>query len=1021
MIQEEFRETKLNEFILDDTPRAIRDRYAALVEKAQNGYYGELDNVVVIDTETTGISFAHDQLTQIAAARLVNGEITDWYVSFVNPGKPIPENIAHLTNIHDEDVCDAPKPSDACAELAEFVGDSPLVAHNAKFDYTFCTKYAGGEPLKNNIWIDSLDLTRIALPRLRSHRLIDLVQSFGAPESTHRADDDVRALCFVYRILLAAVESLPESLIAYISQLATKEEWPTVAVFEYFARKNENYSGEILLKDEKVSDEDSLKQSSFFVPQEKEYLAQTFNLKEMRKQSLSQIKFSSRRDAEAIVQDPDSSLQYPTADEIAEAFSKDGIIGSLYENYEQRDEQLAMSQAVRDAYEKSNNLVVEAGTGVGKSMAYLVPSALLAQKNDITIGIATKTNALLDQLIHKELPNLSTSLKKVTGKELTYAPLKGFAHYPCLRSVNRLVKNGAEMVDVYGETISQAPALAALLTFIEQSEYDDIDSMKIDYRAIPRSKFTISSHECLRSKCPFYGKLCFVHGARRKAEHSDIVVTNHALLFCDIAADGGLLPPIRYWIIDEAHGAEQEARRALSPEISADAILRLNKRLEFTSKQNVFNKAQLAAARSNDNSTLIAGLSAKAQADGQLFVDSAQEFVLHIKDLLYFDTQKKTKGYDRIELWLNDQVRNSEVFLKLSSYAQDLINKTEKVIKSAQELVVSLDDISEAAVSQRELSTIIYELKALVNALDLIFLNPSAAYAYAATLFKKKDKHYDTLQALMINVGHALDEKFYANTHSVVYASATLAIADSFETFENSLGLNTSEFSSCEKLMLPSSYDFDNQMIVYVVNDIPEPNSPGYIEALENLLLRLHIAQQGSMLTLFTNRKEMETCHRYVQEGLQETDLRVVCQKWGVSVKGLRDDFLQDEHLSLMALKSFWEGFDAPGATLRGVVIPKLPFSRPTDPLSCERAERDSQAWMHFVLPKAVIEVKQAAGRLIRKKDDYGSFILTDKRLLTKNYGKAFLQSLPSKTIRVVSSDELVESIESYTNFKFNK
>ena len=116
-------------------------------------------------------------------------------------------------------------------------------------------------------------------------------------------------------------------------------------------------------------------------------------------------------------------------------------------------------------------------------------------------------------------------------------------------------------------------------------------------------------------------------------------------------------------------------------------------------------------------------------------------------------------------MWLNDQVRNSEVFLKLSSYAQDLINKTEKVIKSAQELVVSLDDISEAAVSQRELSTIIYELKALVNALDLIFLNPSAAYAYAATLFKKKDKHYDTLQALMINVGHALDEKFYANTH----------------------------------------------------------------------------------------------------------------------------------------------------------------------------------------------------------------------------------------------------------------
>ncbi|MEF9841404.1 MAG: helicase C-terminal domain-containing protein, partial [Raoultibacter sp.] len=186
---------------------------------------------------------------------------------------------------------------------------------------------------------------------------------------------------------------------------------------------------------------------------------------------------------------------------------------------------------------------------------------------------------------------------------------------------------------------------------------------------------------------------------------------------------------------------------------------------------------------------------------------------------------------------------------------------------------------------------------------------------------------------------------------------------------------------------------------------------PAYVSVLQKLLIGVHRAQHGSMLSLFTNRKEMEACFNTVQPALKGDDLRVVCQKWGVSVKGLRDDFLADEHLSLFALKSFWEGFDAPGSTLRGVVIPKLPFGKPTDPLSCVRTERDPQAWSHYVLPAAVLETKQAAGRLIRNADDTGCLILADRRLLTKGYGKVFLRSLPSKTIKVLPMDALVAEL----------
>ena len=226
----------LYNYIIEGTPQRIVDRYAALSLIAQTHQFGALDeDVVVIDTETTGVSFKHDQLTQIAAARMKDGKIDEWFVTFVNPGKPIPDEIAHLTNIHDSDVSDAPNPTVAITQLAEFVGDSNLVAHNASFDKRFCTKIAAGESLKSNVWIDSLDLARIALPKLKSHRLIDLVKAFDAPISTHRADADVEALCTVYRILLAAVKAMPEELVREIADMADVDTWPTSYVFKQCA------------------------------------------------------------------------------------------------------------------------------------------------------------------------------------------------------------------------------------------------------------------------------------------------------------------------------------------------------------------------------------------------------------------------------------------------------------------------------------------------------------------------------------------------------------------------------------------------------------------------------------------------------------------------------------------------------------------------------------------------------------------------------------------------------------------
>lgn len=988
----------LSKHILDGTPSDVVERYRSLPVFADQSDFGVLDrNVVVLDTETTGLSFSHDELIQIAAAKLECGTIVDWYVTFVDPGKALPEEIVHLTGICQRDLEGAPSPGEALSGLAEFVGDAAIVAHNAAFDKHFVTKHPEGYPLLENTWIDSLDLSRISLPRLKSHRLIDLVHAFGAPASTHRADDDVAATCVVYRILLAAVANMPHALVRAIADMAPREDWSTGYVFACMADwQKGTFSCDLAETGEEDAEPGRTRK-------------ELFSLREMRRRRIVELPTRvARRDAD----DPDIPLKHPSSETISGAFTKEGALGQIYPDYEPREEQRVMAAAIRDVFEASDNLVVEAGTGVGKSMAYLVPAALLARENGITVGVATKTNSLLDQLVYQELPALSEAL----GGELSWAPLKGMAHYPCLRKIGRIVDNGPVMREVAGNSISQAPSLAALLSYVEQSEFDDIDSLKIDYRALPRRQITTTSTECLRRKCPFFGKLCFVHGARRRAEQADIIVTNHSLLFCNIAADGGLLPPVRHWIVDEAHSTEDEARSAFALTVDSEALLRLASRVaESAGARNVFAHAEKSLSSADgEQIKLFMGLVAKAKSAGGAFARAAEDYATSVKDLLYFDPVNKTKrgqSYEQVDVWINTDVRRNGVFCGVATTAIELVEKADKLIKASQDVVAYLEGIDEAAVAQREIASVAMELRDIRNAAEIIFQIAPETYAYQVSLYRKKERRADKVQALMLDVGEKMNESFYSTTHSVVYASATLAIGGRFDAFEQAVGLNCGEFSHTRELLLDSSYDFDNNMIVYVVKDMPEPNEPGYAAALNRLLLEAHRAQKGSMLTLFTNRREMENCFNEVAPQLKADDLRLVCQKWGVSVKGLRDDFLADEHLSLFALKSFWEGFDAPGATLKGVIIPKLPFGRPTDPLYCERAARDDRAWWRFVLPQAVIETKQAAGRLIRKADDRGVLILADKRLVTKRYGKTFLSSLQSSTVRVCDTDEIISAL----------
>lgn len=272
----------------------------------------------------------------------------------------------------------------------------------------------------------------------------------------------------------------------------------------------------------------------------------------------------------------------------------------------------------------------------------------------------------------------------------------------------------------------------------------------------------------------------------------------------------------------------------------------------------------------------------------------------------------------------------------------------------------------------------------------------------------KKTVKQDKLTAELYSVSDVLNERLYGQCKSIIFTSATLATGDSFKSFKDAIGLP----EATRECQLSSSFDYDKNMTIYVANDMPaNPNAPEFTDRLSQFLTDIHIAGDGSILSLFTNRRQMERAFEVVSEDIKPHGLRLLMQKWGLSVKGVKDEFLANEKLSLFALKSFWEGFDAPGSTLKSVVICKLPFTRVDDPLNLERRSREDNSWFKYTLPSSVIETKQAVGRLIRKADDKGYIVFADSRLVQKSYGELFLRSMPSQNIKIMGCNEIVDDI----------
>ncbi|MDR1421560.1 MAG: 3'-5' exoribonuclease [Coriobacteriales bacterium] len=959
----------LDEYLIPGTDPDIAERYRTLATRARDAVFGAFEEeYVVLDTETTGLASEHDSLIEIAAAIVCGPEITARFSTFVDPGRPIPPFITELTHITDADVRDAPSARTAVAELAAFVGERPLIAHNASFDWAFIAASASVDsPLADRSrWIDSVELSRIALPRMREHKLQTLSEAFGAPPSTHRAIDDVEALARLWRIMLVALSDLPAGLVALMAQLFPATDWPLRPVLAQVAGAMGGME------------------------------AQNFSLAKAR-----QARERARPKRQKVdAQELDGGIQPLISldeHELASLFAPGGLLETMYEHYEPRAEQLEMAREVACALSTNTHRAIEAGTGVGKSMAYLLPLALFATRNHVSCGVATKTNSLLDQLMYAELPRLDAALPD----GLSYVALKGYDHYPCLRKLMHLTR-----ADRSYENTAAPTLLASLLSFVCTSAWGDLDPLSLHFGELARFEVVASAEDCLKRKCRYY-QHCLLHGARRAAAEADIVVTNHALLFCDVMASGGILPPIRQWVVDEAHGVEDEARKQLTLLVEARSMKATLDGLLSTT--GTLASLRLSAANLAGASLLIGRIDGVRDEAASLPVLN-ESFFSYLKELSELAQQS---DYNRVDLWINAHNRDTAPWGMLASAGLSFARRLEVFFKSLQDIVSLASQFEELSEATGDLAGLAAELKGALDALNLILDGGDHDYVYYAELDRRPETQRDRLVAARIDIGTVLLDEFFPNEMSVCFTSATLAAGEDFGYFARGCGLDRLPSERWRAVQLHSSYDYERNMAIYVPRDLPEPRTHGYRDALEHLLYEVHVALGGSVLTLFTNRRDMEAAFDQLRGPLAEAGVTLRCQTRGFNARRLRDEFLADRATSLFALRSFWEGFDAPGDTLRCVIIPKLPFTRPTDPLLQERGLTDGDTWRHYSLPEAVIDLKQAAGRLIRSSTDSGALILADTRLLTKGYGRIFLDALPSQQRHILDTDDIAEALRS--------
>ena len=905
---------------------------------------------VALDLETTGLDPDRDTIIEVGAVKFRGDDVLDTLQTFVNPGRSIPEHIQRLTNISPRQVQRAPLFSAVADRVAEFVGDHPIIGQNIQFDLRFLESH--GVSLENPAY-DTWDLASMFLPRSMQYSLAYLSNYFGIDHSdAHRALSDAKATQGVFLSLVRRAAALDPGLAEYIARLAERSNWALTPVFRGLEAGSRGETSRLGLTGLDL-----------------EGLASRLSRHDKR-----------RADSDTKTLDPE---------EIVELLGPAGPFAAAFSGFEGRPEQEQMLAAVTKAIYEGNHLVVEGGTGVGKSMAYLLPAVLFAAQKGPRVVISTNTINLQEQLLNKDIPALLEVLEGAGVIEpgaVQAALLKGKSNYLCLRRWNYLANSDSPTVD-------DARLLGKTAVWLQDTVSGDRGEINLSGRDASTWN-RISAGE--KGFCPGQrdGSPCFIRAARERAEQAHIVVVNHALLMADLVMGGNVIPDYSHLIIDEAHNLEDEATSHLGFQVANDRVE------EVVDNQSRLTGRIRVALRGEE-------LAPPVRQTGERAVTDVETSLPRVRDLWgralaaaerLLNSQNKGQSNESSQLLLTRQIRSQPVWEEMSLASENLQVSLQQAVNFATRLAqflatTALPPDADQATLESEASNLADSLQTLKDQLGVIL--GAGDDDSILWISRHPSRGEISFHSAPLDVGATLSEQLFARKDSVVLTSATLSTGQTFDYFRSRTGVP----EESDELLVGSPFDYRRAALLMIPDDMPPPNDQGYIAALSQVLVNLARSAEGRTMALFTSYSSLRAVSNRVRARLAENGIQVMAQGVDGSAQQLMFRFANSPRSLLLGTSSFWEGVDWPSGTLKALVLTRLPFQVPTDPIVKARSDQYDNPFRDYSVPQAVLRFRQGIGRLIRNKGDKGVIVVLDRRITSRNYGKSFMDSIPPCTL----------------------
>jgi ATP-dependent DNA helicase DinG len=691
-----------------------------------------------------------------------------------------------------------------------------------------------------------------------------------------------------------------------------------------------------------------------------------------------------------------------------------GAIARQLSRYEDRPSQREMAMEIARLYNDGGVGLLEAGTGVGKSLGYLVPALRWAGANRERTIVSTNTINLQEQLVGKDLPFLS---RAIDDQAVRFALLKGWRNYLCLVRLEQARASGNALFE---DGVQQE--LDAIQSWAERTRDGSLSDLTIAPRSEVWDEVAAEPDLCQRARCPAYDK-CFLFKARKEAAQADVIVVNHHLLLSDLAVrrvsgnwgEAAVLPAYTRLVIDEGHHLEDAAAAHLGSTVSRRSLQRLFNRLERRGKG------------------LLSALMMRLAAGSDLLsVASLDVVTTRLAPAVHGAREKSAALFDLLEVFLQESsesvVRLTDDFsthpIWRAGLRVALENTLGEIVLLSEGLQLVRERLESASRPDESVMPLLNEMRAVIRRLQLAgdglrrALDPGTGEATVRWIESRGRDRAVSVSTVPLDLAPILRDDLFKRVTTAVVTSATLAADGRFEFLANRLGLDDPELEPLTGIFA-SPFRYREQAVLAVPTDVPAPNvdAGGHFASLARVTVDLATAANGGMFVLFTS-------HRDVRAMAAELRARGLDRRWPILIHGdeTRDTLLARFRDSggavLLGTSSFWEGVDVPGDALRALLIAKLPFRVPTEPITaahCEAIEaRGGDAFSEYMLPHAALRLKQGFGRLIRTSVDRGVVVIADPRVVTKNYGRRLLEGLPPAHRLVGRWSDLIASIRTF-------